>query len=346
MRAHPPAGLPPSFASPGTLYLARRNIRNGYLLKLPPMPAVVNIERRLSADVFPNLPPRGNPLERSPNAVQRHARMTNAGADEIVIVDTFLDCEFPGAVAKSLGWDLDCVRALCNTASRPYALLQLAQALVRLQAHIRRLLARKLVMQTLQSEGSLLALHCTIQGRSGWYEMLSADDLFKKRMVLAYDITSGDEWVRMEGPVRRSEYDQALRIFRKYLKYNVHRRAGRGRVGTGEPRAGATDGAKKAREDLRAGLRILRAVVLLQANGRRLLCRRCWSTVHTVCHRIFQLYIHRTTIIQLPIYQLTPPQLLISATLYIGQGADVAAAEGWRSNVSHPRHHHGPEWRL
>jgi hypothetical protein len=86
--------------------------------------------------------------------------------------------------------------------------LVIVNAVIKMQANLRRSQARKALMRYLQDhEDTCLAMAGTIQGQSGWYEFLSPDGT---TMVVQYKVNEGGEWKRKMGPMRKHVYQEAF----------------------------------------------------------------------------------------------------------------------------------------
>jgi hypothetical protein len=184
--------------------------------------------------------------------------------------------------------------------------MTVAHAVVRLQGNIRRAQARRAVMRHLQeNEDTLLAMCGTVQGRSGWYEMLveekNADEEEKSEeegegkvakvakqppttMVVRYEVLGDGEWELKEGPMRKHLYYEAVAMV-KERKEKAAKKAAMKAAETAKAEAAErigvqrADTGKRPLSEVEVSMTVARAVVKMQAGIRRTQARK-WLMRH------------------------------------------------------------------
>jgi hypothetical protein len=127
-----------------------------------------------------------------------------------------------------------------------------ANAVIKLQAHVRRTRVRKEMLAHADASDTILAMPGTVQGSSGWYEFESSGI----SLVVKYRVTGDRQWVLDKGPMKKNVYYEAVNI--------VRRRQGKAPIAPNE----------RKRSDFSAGVAVIGAVVKVQACVRRKKARK------------------------------------------------------------------------
>jgi hypothetical protein len=134
-----------------------------------------------------------------------------------------------GAALNSFSNDRDGARAAAETSESSAWVksvsMGVVRAVTRMQANFRRAQARVQLAGYLQSKGTLLAMLGTVQGKSGWYEVI----IEGAPKVVKYFIMQDGSWELRAGPLTKEAYAEAREMMASAAV--AIQRIGRGKTG-------------------------------------------------------------------------------------------------------------------